>query len=221
MSRTQRRLLRHHVPIAILSALLIVAIFALIPSPNDKFRLSMATAYTGLLLLGATLLTGPLNVLLKRANPVSTDLRRDIGVWSAIVIAVYVVVGVQIHMGNALLYFFTQEYAGAPLIWRTDIFGLANDTGLVASLVILMLLALSNDLSLRLLGKGKWKNLQRLSYLGFWLVIAHGVIYQSIENRRFPFTVAFAAATGIVVVTQIAGLLLRMRQRSISRAVSA
>ena len=41
-------------------------------------RWSMATAYVGLALLGATLALGPLSVLRRRPNPVSTDLRRDV-----------------------------------------------------------------------------------------------------------------------------------------------
>lgn len=41
------------------------------------------SSYVSLLLLGATLLTGPLNVLRRQRNPVSTDLRRGISVFGA------------------------------------------------------------------------------------------------------------------------------------------
>jgi sulfoxide reductase heme-binding subunit YedZ len=40
----------------------------------------MATAYVSLALLAATLVTGPINLLRRRPNPVSTDLRRDLGI---------------------------------------------------------------------------------------------------------------------------------------------
>lgn len=62
------------------------------------FGLSVATAYAGLLLRAITLLLGPWNVLRGRPNPVSTDVRRDVGIWAGILSLAHVVFGLQVHM---------------------------------------------------------------------------------------------------------------------------
>ena len=50
-------------------------------------------------------------------------------------------------------------------------FGFGNDTGLIAALLFLLLLAISNDVSLRRLGAQKWKSLQRWMYAAVVLTI--------------------------------------------------
>lgn len=169
-------------------------------------RVSMATAYVGLALLAWTLFTGPLNVLRQRRNPVSTDLRRDVGIWAGILSVVHVVVGLQVHMGgNIWKYFF---FGPEPHLRdvRYDPFGLANYTGLVATIVLLLLLGLSNDVSLRRLGRRRWKALQRLNYAVFTLIVAHGAVYQVLEKRRLVFVLVFAATVAAVSLVQAAGV---------------
>lgn len=162
----------------------------------------MATAYVGLALLAVTLLLGPLNVLRGRPNPVSTDLRRDIGIWAGLVAAVHVVVGLQVHaIGEPWLYFLWPAAEWRWLPFRYDIAGLANYTGLASTLVLLLLLALSNDRSLRRLGAARWKFWQRWNYLAFVLVALHGVVYQRIEGR--PLT--WVWTVGLVVALVGAG----------------
>jgi sulfoxide reductase heme-binding subunit YedZ len=56
---------------------------------------------------------------------------------------------------------------------RHDIFGFANFTGLAAALLLLALLATSNDLSLRKMGLAQWKSLQRWNYACFGLTVCH------------------------------------------------
>ena len=46
-------------------------------------------------------------------------------------------------------------------------FGLSNETGLIAALILLVLLATSNDASLRNLGLARWKSWQRWNYACF------------------------------------------------------
>ena len=107
MQRLLQRLLQHHLVLAVISTALILVGYVFVGSDNTMFRMSMATAYTSLALLGATLFVGPLNILRSRPNPVSTDLRRDIGIWAGIVGLFHVVVGLQVHLrGNMLQYFF-------------------------------------------------------------------------------------------------------------------
>ncbi|RKZ54899.1 MAG: hypothetical protein DRQ44_18470, partial [Gammaproteobacteria bacterium] len=70
---------------------MIAIIFFILDSPDNKYLFSMATAYTGLILLAATLLIGPLNLIKGKNNPVSSYLRRDIGIWAAVVSIIHVI----------------------------------------------------------------------------------------------------------------------------------
>lgn len=218
--RMQRRLLRHHLALFILCSTLITALMLLIPSEYLPFRLSMATAYTGLLLLAATLLVGPLRILRGRTMPIaSNDLRRDIGIWAGIVSVAHVVVGLQVHANSMLLYFFREVGPGKHLALRYDLFGLANYVGLIATMVVLLLLALSNDWSLRRLGAPKWKNLQRWNYAGFGLIALHSVIYQVIETRALPFPIVLGATLALVVALQWSAFRSRQHSQVIRRPI--
>jgi len=202
--RMKARVIRHHFPLLIASAALTAAIYALIRSDHAVFRLSMATAYTGLLLVSATLLIGPINALWKRPNPVSIDLRRDIGIWGGVVSLIHVIAGLQVHMNSMVLYFLREAGPDKRLVLRIDPFGFANYTGLAATLVVALLLALSNDWSLRRLGGRKWKSLQRWNYAGFALTVLHGVAYQLIEKRQLPYPIVFGAMALLVIAIQLA-----------------
>jgi methionine sulfoxide reductase heme-binding subunit len=111
-------------------------------------HLSIATAYPALFLTAAALLVGPWNVLHGHDNPVSFDLRRDLGIWAGIVALLHTGIGLNVHLrGRPWLYFIDQHDRV-----RHDLFGLGNGAGLIAAFLFLLLLAISNDLSLRRLG---------------------------------------------------------------------
>lgn len=203
--RMRQRVIRHHVPLVIASAALTAAFYALLRINGPMWRLSMATAYAGLALVSATLLIGPINVLRNRPNSISADLRRDIGIWGGVVSIVHVIVGLQVHMGSMVLYFLREVGPDKRLALRIDAFGLANYTGLVATLLIALLLALSNDWSLRRLGGEKWKSLQRWNYGVFAFTVLHGVLYQLIEKRALPYPVVFGAMAVLAIAIQLAG----------------
>ncbi len=171
----------------------------------------MATAYTGLALLAATLLTGPINVFRGRRTPVPTDLRRDTGIWCGIMSLAHVVIGLQVHMGNMLLYFFREAGASKRLVPRSDLFGFANFTGLIATFIVALLLALSNDVSLRKLGSRRWKSLQQWNYGLLVLVMIHSIAYQIIENRQPPFNILLVVMMVVTFSVQAAGYWLRRR----------
>src|SRR6266511_849549 len=81
-----------------------------------------------------TLLMGPANLLLRRRNPVSSYLRRDVGAWTAIASVLHVILGFQAHSGSGIfsfLDFFVRD--GRPL---TNRFGLGNWTGLAALVIV-------------------------------------------------------------------------------------
>lgn len=72
--------LKHHLILLIVIGVLLTAFIKLIPGDDLKYLWSMGTGYVSIILLAGTLLIGPINVWAKRVNPVSTDLRRDVGI---------------------------------------------------------------------------------------------------------------------------------------------
>lgn len=217
--RARRRLVRHHVPAAIACAVVLGAVMTTIPATRTAaFRWSMATAYASLALLGATLVVGPLAVLRGRPNPVSTDLRRDLGIWAAAMATVHFLVGWQVHMKHRYLYWFREVPGSDALVLRRDLFGLGNYSGLAAVLIATLLLGLSNDWSLRRLGASRWKLLQQWNYALLGLVVVHGAAYQVVEHRS-PAVVALGLAMVIVVVgLQLAGVRAFRAERRPARA---
>lgn len=96
------------------------------------------------------------------------------------------------------MYFFKGLH---PLTVQNTKFGFANFTGLGAAALFLMLLAISNDFSLRTLKARRWKSLQRWTYLAIVLTGAHGIAYQLIEKRQIPWVLVLSAImTGIAAV---------------------
>jgi methionine sulfoxide reductase heme-binding subunit len=171
-------------------------------STSTFYTISMATAYGSMVLLALSLMIGPWNKLRGRPNPVSGYLRRDIGIWAGILGLAHVIAGFQLHMPRWWNYFLPPETLRISQ-WVT--FGLANYVGLGSTLILLLLLCISNDASLRALGAGRWKSLQRWNYAGALLAIAHGVLYQVIEKRSFAFIAAFAAIILAAMAMQYAG----------------
>lgn len=197
--------LKHHSALLVGSTLLLTAFVVAIPGDDKKYLWSMATGYTSIILLAVTLIVGPLNIIRGRNNPVSTDLRRDIGIWCGLIGIAHVIVGIQVHMGNIWLYFVKAVDGADKYVLRNDLFGFANYTGLLAGVVLLLLLLLSNDLSLRILKTKTWKNLQRWTYGGFVLILAHGVMYQVIEKRVSLIIILFAMIMIVPIIFQLRG----------------
>jgi DMSO/TMAO reductase YedYZ heme-binding membrane subunit len=111
--------------------------------------------------------------------------------------------------------FFVAE--GRPLI---DSFGLGNWTGLAALVIVAGLLALSTDRSIRELKAERWKNLQRLNYTLFALVVLHAVFYGALSRPASPFTLLLISTVIAVFVGQAVGIWLHRRRRR-NRAVGS
>ena len=212
-SRFARRILCNHIPVLTVSAILLFVFYLFTESPNPVYRGSIATAYTGLVLLAATLLTGPVNVLLNRPNPLSSDLRRDIGIWAGVVGIAHAVIGINVHFAGQFLKYFLAETNGRLTI-RTNLFGFANHTGLAATVLLVVLLITSNDYSMRLLGPKRWKIIQSANYALFLLVAAHTVCYYIIEKRAITYIVIGAVVTLATLAFQVAALFKRCRNKS-------
>ncbi len=209
----RRRLLLHHLPLAIGTSAGLAVLIAISPS-RGGFALSQLASPTGdvaLVLLAITLLVGPANLLLRRRNPINTYLRRDVGTWTAIYSVVHVIVGFQGHGGGPFAfvdYFFVD---GRPLI---DSFGLGNWTGLAATVIVVALLVISTDRSLRELKAKRWKDLQRLNYTLFALVVAHAVFYGALTQMVSPFALILVVTVIVVLLGQAVGIWLWRRRRA-------
>jgi sulfoxide reductase heme-binding subunit YedZ len=229
------RLLLHHGPLALTSAAFLVA-FMVLPAfttseghgdifsnvlpqqrdggpPGSRTALSqftVASGYLALLFLALTLLIGPANLLLRRRNPISTYLTRDVGIWVAIATVAHVIPGLRVHSAVAgFLDYFVAD--GRPL---TNSFGLGNWTGLAAVVIVVGLLAISTDRSLRELKARRWKDLQRLNYLLFALVVLHVFCYGALLRMTSPFTLLFVFSVIAVLAGQLVGVWLYRRRRS-------
>jgi sulfoxide reductase heme-binding subunit YedZ len=194
----------------LLSAVSVVALYFTRPYTDVLTRASFATAYPALVLLAATLLIGPWNLLRKLHNPPSSDLRRDIGIWAGILGVLHTAIGQNVHLrGKPWLYYVyaAKEHHTFPI--RHDLFGLANYTGATSALMLILLLATSNDYSLRALGTQGWKQLQRWNYAVFALAAIHSLAYLAIEKQKSSFVVTVLICLACAVVLQAAGIVRR------------
>lgn len=221
-TRLTRRLLTHHLCLLVASAAAVLSLYFTRPYPDVIARISFSTAYVALALLVVTLSIGPWNVLRGQRSPVSSDLRRDIGIWAGILGLLHVGFGSCVHLrGRPWLYYVYGHSEGHhffPL--RHDIFGFANETGALATIVLLLLFATSNDWSLRRLGTPRWKQLQRWNYALFLLVFLHAAAYQTLEKQHANFVATVAACVILTFSLQGIGFQwrrVRARERAASR----
>jgi sulfoxide reductase heme-binding subunit YedZ len=217
-TRMSRRLIRHHLPIALICIAVTAALYVTRPYPQIVPRLAFASAYPALVLLCLTLLLGPWKQLVGERLQVSFDLRRDIGIWAGITGIFHTGVGQFVHMAGRFWLYYIYEHWQATLIqpFRHDIFGFSNDTGLFAALILLALLATSNDASLRWLGTPGWKSLQRWNYGCFALTAAHTFGYQmGVGGGRGWFLVTSIAAVAVTLTLQTVGWMQRRRSAEV------
>jgi len=209
-----RRFLVHHLPLLLASALSVSALYVTRPYRDVWARASFATAYPALVLLAISLLIGPWNVLRKRGNPVSIDLRRDIGIWAGMLSVVHSVIGQNVHLrGRPWLYYVYESRLHHTFPVRHDLFGFANYTGAASALLLMVVLATSNDYSLRALGTPRWKQLQRWNYAAFALAAAHSIGYQLPQKQGFSFHLTVTICIAITLLLQTMGYVRRTASR--------
>jgi methionine sulfoxide reductase heme-binding subunit len=118
---------KRHFVLAAAAAVIVALAYAVTPPPDIRHRLSMSTAYAGLIFLAASLWLGPWNVLRQRPNPISFDLRRDVGIWTGIIAILHTAIGLTVHLrGRMWMYFFKTIH---PVKLQNTLFGFANFTG--------------------------------------------------------------------------------------------
>jgi methionine sulfoxide reductase heme-binding subunit len=182
-------------------------------------RYTTATAYIALGLLAITLLMGPVNVLFGRRNPLSSYLRRDLGISCMIASVAHVVFGFLVnHGGNVLGYFLADGGSGG--LMGTS-FGVANYTGLVATLIVAALAVISSNAALRKLTARRWKRVQRLNYVLFALVFVHALGYGVLWRKDSPYTLLLGFTVTVVVAGQLVGVWLYRRREGRELAAGA
>ena len=233
-SRRRERVVTHLVTFGV-AALLVAILYFLLPvvypplasRPGSArqgtvplFRISISTGYVSVLLLVFSLSIGPWNLFRKRRRaPAHLDLRRDVGIWAGVLALVHVGFGSFIHVRRDALSNVIYNFIYPPHIenaaWiRLGPFGFANHLGLIATLLVILLLAISNDYSLRKLGTRRWKSWQRWTYYLAGLLVIHSVLYQLVEHRPVLFVVLFAMVMVLGLAIQLYGVALYRRRRS-------
>lgn len=206
-----------------IAAVLAYVLFLLVPGRALLERVSMLTGYLGLVLIAVSLAIGPLNILRAASNPPSINLRRDIGIFAGIVTIAHVIFGLQVHLGGDFVRYFLEMKTGLGITGiRLDGFGVANHFGLIAALITLVLLSISNNLSIRKLGPRMWKGIQRWSYVGAFFVVVHALLYQAVERRQVAFIAGVLILAGAVLYLQLVGFRRRtlegVKDRALGRA---
>lgn len=197
---------RRHLVLAAGSAAISVTAMALAPAGQALDRLSFVTAWLCLLLFAATLLVGPLHVRRTGRLPGNHLFRRDLGIWCVITGMVHFFLAFRVSMNLEYMELYVR---GARQWPAPEVRELMYRWAVLASLLIaalfVLLLALSNNLSIRLLGNRWWKRLQRASYPAFALTAGHSIAFQILEDRTAWLVGAFVIITAAVLVAQYAG----------------
>lgn len=208
------RLRKHYFPLSAL-VLLTGLIFYMNRGNRDIIAfITQASGYTSLILLSVSLIIGPIRLLLKKINPVSTYLRRDISILGGTLAIIHSVAGLFVHLrGKTWLYFLEKTEDGYHI--RHDNFGLANYTGLISAMIILVMLITSNDYFLKKLAPAKWKNIQRSSYLMFILIIIHCYYYTIGKENPGLIYLFYLPLFTIILIFQMIGVKIKMAERNI------
>ena|GEM_PF-434901 len=190
------------------------------PSAILAEPLALGLGYVALVYLVVSLLIGPLYLARRRRNPVNLYLRRDIGIWAGITSLLHVFFALQLYaQGQILLYFFRQ--VADRYLLQLNLFGLSNDVGLLATVIMVVLLVLSNDRALRWLKGPRWKRIQQWAYPLLVLTILHTWGYQLYNTRDGWLLGTLGGLTLLVGVVQLGGVLVhrqRRRQRAVRQA---
>ncbi len=174
--------------------------------------LSYLTAYAGFLYLTIALILAPANLLKGRPLGLSSKLRRNFGIWAGVFAIAHVGAGLMVHFGGRWWLYFIQPMSGDKLLpIRYDFFGITNYLGLIAVIVFCVLLAISNNTSIKKLGPVRWKRIQQLSYPLLLITFVHGVIYQLLEKRILIFILILVLGFSAVLIFQMRGAITRLK----------
>jgi methionine sulfoxide reductase heme-binding subunit len=208
------RFKRHYLPLLLLVFIVTLFFYVYRGNRNIITFITQATGYVSIIVLSASLILGTINLLLKIRNPVSTYFRRDISIVGGSLAVLHSVTGLFVHLrGKTWLYFLNETDHGYSI--RLDNFGLANYSGLLSALIIMFLLIISNDYFLKKLNPSNWKNLQRLSYLMYILIIIHCYYYRIGKENLNLIYLFYLPLILIILTFQVIGIRLKRSEQTI------
>jgi sulfoxide reductase heme-binding subunit YedZ len=170
--------------------------------------ITQASGYISLIILTISLIIGSVNLLLKYKNPISTYLRRDISIIGGTLAVIHSITGLFVHLrGKNWQYFLNKTEYGYSI--RLDNFGLANYTGLISALIIILLLIISNDYLFRKMSPTKWKNIQRLSYL----CLFYNIVFIGLSKKFKSYLSLLYTTIYITLTFQMVGVWLKLTKQ--------
>ncbi|ELK39693.1 MULTISPECIES: ferric reductase-like transmembrane domain-containing protein [Brevibacillus] len=168
---------------------------------------SMIAGYLSFLLIGLTLLIGPIKSWLPgRWTAACLSIRRDVGIWAGLTGILHVCLVLILFEGEPKLYMISDtrpDQTGGWLrlflyappesgVWpipNWSFTGVANYLGAIAFILLLALLCTSSGRAEKWLGGSAWKRLHLANPWLFLLVLFHGLIYiQSIKGEPHSFS---------------------------------
>ncbi len=184
---------------------------------------SMLLGYLSFILIGCTLLIGPLQSLLPAGwMTISLSIRRAIGIWAGLTGVLHVILVLFLFESDPRLMIIQENrYEKAdgwmglffvassdPTMWPSPnwtLTGVANYLGLLAFFILLALWLTSSARAEKWLGGSSWKRLHLANPWLFVIVLFHGMIYiQSIKGEPHTFSDMLVFATMIGVIRSIA-----------------
>ena len=199
--------LQHYVGLVIFSAFVLGWVTST-SNESTLDQLSIATAYICVSLMAVALIIGPLRTywFASNKNSINIYIRRDIGIWTALSGLAHLYLATVQSMNSSYIEQYV-DVSGASLSEsvRGELFLWGSITAFIVGILLLLLLCLSSDAALRLLGVRIWKRLQRLAYFAFALTVVHGVMFQLLEGRTFILVALLTVICLGVLLIQTAG----------------
>lgn len=163
---------------------------------------SMILGYLSFVLIGLTLLIGPIKSWLPPSwVPACLSIRRDVGIWAGLTGFLHVALVLLLFQGTPHLmilwdnwgepaggwlglFFLSSAGEGGLPYPNLSMTGVANYMGITAFFILLSLWLTSSNRARKWLGGSSWTRLHMANPLLFILVIFHGLIYiQSIKGE--------------------------------------
>jgi sulfoxide reductase heme-binding subunit YedZ len=151
---------------------------------------SMIFGYLAFILIGITLLIGPVKQWISpKLTPYCLALRRDVGIMAGAAATLHVALVLYLFEAGHKLMIIGNEHAtkgwlglffvqsDGQLFPQLNVTGIANYLGAVAFLLLLALWVTSSRRAETFLGGSSWKRLHQNNRLLYALVIVHAVIY--------------------------------------------
>jgi DMSO/TMAO reductase YedYZ heme-binding membrane subunit len=165
---------------------------------DTQISLIKSSAFAGAILMGLSLLVGPMALVFRKLNFVKY--RRDLGV-----------IGFSIsflHFVFVMLFYYSLNFT--QIFTSTDIFTNNLFVGLIALVLFIPAFLTSMDWVMGKIGFKKWKALQRLVYVAWILTVVHFI--QKPGEMMTPFGYILLVVTALVFVFELAAFSKKLKR---------